>query len=348
MLNNIYDGKTVLVTGASGLIGSNLVERLLLFSGIHVIALGRNIARMERVFRRQLRNPALKLMEHDVSVPLPPSLGVLDYVFHAAGPISGKIIRTEPVSVVSANLKGLVNCLDYLERQKSDSGCNGTLLVFSSATVYGNQHQEQVALGEQETMMAEVLDSPTAPYSESKRMVEVIARAYAAQYGLVVKIARFSYVYGYCEIAPATAFYEFIKKALNGEDLVFKQSGFARRDNIFIDDAVAGILHVCEHGTSGEAYNVSSNGEGGNFAAIDEIAAEISKSANADGVRNVRVIVPNSNVRGVGFLLDNTRLANLGWQVSTSLSDGVRAVFDAYERNKMCPIPNRYYNRGIQ
>ena len=335
MLNNIYEGKTVLVTGASGLIGSNLVERLLLFSGIHVIALGRNIARMERVFRRHLGNPALKLMEHDISVPLPSSLGLIDYVFHAAGPISGQIIRTEPVSVVSANLQGLINCLGYLKRQKHNSGRNGTLIVFSSATVYGNRHLEQVSLGEQETTMAEALDSPTAPYSESKRMVEVIARAYAAQYGLIVKIARFSYVYGYCEIAPATAFYEFVKKALNGDDLVFKQSGFARRDNIFIDDAVSGILHVCEHGMSGEAYNVSSNGEGGNFAAIDEIAAEISRAANADGVRNVRVIVSESSVRGVGYLLDNTRLTNLGWQITTSLRDGVKGVFDAYARNKM-------------
>ena len=330
MLNNIYDGKTVLVTGASGLIGSNLVERLLQFSGIHVIALGRNIVRMERVFRRQLGNPALKLMEHDISVPLPPSLGALDYVFHAAGPISGQIIRTEPVSVVSANLKGLINCLDYLERQKNGSGRNGTLVVFSSATVYGNRHQGQVALGEKETMMAETLDSPTAPYSESKRMVEVIARAYAAQYGLAVKIARFSYVYGYCEIAPATAFYEFIKKALNGEDLVFKQSGFARRDNIFIDDAVAGVLHVCEHGMSGEAYNVSSNGEGGNFAAIDEIATEISKAANDDGTRNVRVVVPDFQDRGVGFLLDNSKLSNLGWRITTSLKDGIGRIYGAY------------------
>ena len=332
MLNNIYNGKTVLVTGASGLIGSNLVERLLLFEGIHVVALGRNIKKMERVFRGQLCNPALTLAEHDISVPLPYSLGKIDYVFHAAGPISGQIIRSDPLSVVSANLKGLINCLDYLASQKSETGFTGTMVVFSSATVYGNPHQQQIALSEDETMTAEPLDSPTAPYSESKRMAEVIARAYAVQCGLSVKIVRFGYVYGYCVIPPATAFYEFIKKAANGEDLIFKQSGFARRDNIFISDAISGVLHVCEHGLSGEAYNVSSHGEGGNFAAIDEIADEISKAANACNKRNVRVVISESRSRSIGFLMDNTKLKRLGWGISTTLTDGVRRAFDSYAR----------------
>ena len=330
MLNNIYKAKTVLVTGASGLIGSNLVERLLQFNGINVIALGRDVRRMQRVFGTQLANPALKLVEHDISVPLPVSLGRVDFVFHAAGPISGQTIRNDPLSVVSANLKGLVNCLDYCVRQRSDMGLAGTVVVFSSATVYGNIHKEKAILGENETSMAEVLDSPTAPYSESKRMIEVIARAYVVQHGLAVKIARFSYVYGYCKMPPATAFYEFIAKALKGEDLVFKQSGFARRDNIFVNDAVSGVLHVCEHGISGEAYNVSSCGEGGNFVAIDEIATEIANVANAYGGRTIKVVVPDFRTRYPGAVLDNAKLANLGWRPTTSLVDGVRRVYEAY------------------
>ena len=330
MLSNIYKGKVVLVTGASGLIGSNLVNRLLRFDGVHVIALGRDRGRLQQVFRSQLSNPALTLVEHDISVPLAISLGRIDFVFHAAGPISGQIIRMDPLSVVSANLKGLINCLDYLQNQKNDTGVVGTIIVFSSATVYGNAYDCQTVVKETETAMAETLDSPTAPYSESKRMVEVVARSYAAQCGLVVKIARFSYVYGYCKIPPSTAFYEFIKKAIKGEDLLFKQSGFAKRDNIYVDDAVDGVLHVCEYGMSCEAYNISSCGEGGNFAAIDEIAGEISRRANADGRRNVRVVVQHQGKRNAGVMLDNTKLVGLGWKLTTSLADGIGQVFDSY------------------
>lgn len=321
-----YCGKTVVVTGATGLIGSRLVARLLTCDGIRLIAVGRSRARLEQVFAAAAGLTALELLEWDVAWPLPESLGPVDVIFHAAGPIAGRVIREEPVSVVSANLTGLMNCLDYLVAQKRVRAITGTLVVFSSATVYGVADEERV-VDETQTQTAESLDSPTAAYSESKRMVEVVAQAYGRQYGVRILIARLGYVYGPCPLPPQTAFYEFLAKAARGEDLVFQRAGFPRRDNIFVDDAVEGLMTVCARGTTGLAYNVSSNGDGGNFAAIDELAEGLARAACAAGLGNVRVVVDACAPRAPGLALDNRRLKALGWTVRTTLEAGLQNVF---------------------
>ena len=325
--NDIFCGKTVLVTGASGLLGNNLVRRLLTFDGIRVVASGRSRARLEQVFADCLDSSPLSLLKWDATCPLPAELGTVDCIFHAAGPIAGQVIREEPVSVVRANLLGVMHCLDYLAEQKRTRAVAGALVVFSSATVYGTAAEER-SVGEDETCTAENLDSPTAPYSESKRMVEVVAQAYGRQYGLRILIARLGYVYGPCPVPPKTAFYEFLAKAARGENLVFKQAGFARRDNIYVDDAVDGLLTICVRGASGQPYNVASNGDGENYAAIDELAEVIARFARAAGYGDVKVVVDVACPRAPGLALDNRRLKALGWRVRTPLAEGVRKVFE--------------------
>ena len=84
---------------------------------------------------------------------------------------------------------------------------------------------------------------------------------------------------------------EFINRALSGENITLRDSGVARRDNIYIDDAVSGILLLGLNGTNCEVYNVSSNGEMGNFAAVDEIASIIIDLVNEKyNIKKVRSI----------------------------------------------------------
>ena len=329
-LRNIYAGKTVLVTGATGLIGSNLVERLLKFKGIRLIAMGRDRVKLERVFARILPCSEFRVMAHDVTQPIPPAVGNVDFIFHAASPISGKMIQEEPVSVIAANLRGTENCLKYLVEQRKATGVVGTFVAFSSATVYGHPAGGDRTFTEDETAEAGMLDSTEAAYSESKRMTEVMARAYGCQFGIDVRIVRFGYVYGHCAVTPKTAFYEFVAKAIRGEDLVFNKSGFARRDNIYIDDAVSGLLCVCEKGVSGEAYNVSACSDGGNYAAIDEMAELIAAAVNGRVNSPIKVVVAPCDQRAAGVRLDNSKLKTLGWRIEHSLPDGISRVVESY------------------
>lgn len=327
-----FDGKTILITGATGLLGTHLVKKLLVYKDCTIVALGRNIEKLEEVFKGYQGDGKLVLMKGDVSDEVPVYETDFDYIFHAASPIAGDIIRNYPVSVIKPNILGTINCLEYLKKKKEKQGLNSKMVVFSSATVYSNTTSNDRRVSEEETSVADTLDAANAPYSESKRMAEVIARAYAKQYDTQVFIARFSYLYGYSKQAPNTAFYEFINKSLRGESLLLNNNGAPKRDNIYVDDAVNGLLCLIEKGLAGESYNISSGGDLNNFAAIDEIANAIAKAANKNNSgSNISVSFhEHSEGRKPGIVLDNGKLKALGWCVENSLEEGVNKTLIAY------------------
>ena len=327
-----FENKTVLITGATGLLGTHLVRRMLSYKDCYVIALGRRMNKLEEVFDGYIGNGELVLMEGDVTDKMPEIGRSIDYIFHAASPIAGDIIRNHPVSVIKPNVVGTINCLEYLKKEKIEKGIAGKMVVFSSATVYANTGEKDVIAHESETSIADTLEASNAPYSESKRMAEVIARSYTKEYELDVLIARFSYLYGYTKQAPNTAFYEFINKAIRGEELLLNTNAAPRRDNIYVEDAIDGLFYICEKGASGESYNVSSGLDSGNFAAIDEIAETIAEVAN-EMVKGVNITVSfreNQISRKPGIILDNSKLKELGWRVNTSIRDGVEKTFSSY------------------
>lgn len=323
---DFFKGKVVLITGATGLIGSHIAKSLLSLDEIKVIVVGRSQQKLKKTFLDYVSSNKIYCLEHDVSLPLPLSLGKIDYIFHAASPISGEVIKRQPLDVINSNLSGTINCLEYLKKQES-----GKMVVFSSATVYSVDDPFHVAV-ESKTNMADCIDSPNAPYSESKRMIEVIANAYHKQFDVDTIIARFSYVYGYSANPAKTAFYEFINKAMSGEDLTLNKSGLPRRDNIYVDDAVRGLLHLCEIGVSGETYNISSNGDLGNYAAIDEIAESIVREANKINGTNIRVIYKSDGgERLEGLRLDNSKIKSTDWRVITTLDEGIERTLLNYK-----------------
>ena len=338
-MNTTFEEKTILITGATGLLGSHLVKRFLEFKNCRVIALGRNLTKLQDVFDGCEGVGKLTLMEGDVSEGVPALEYDIDYIFHAASPIAGETIRDYPVSVIRPNILGTINILEYLRHKKKMAGHEGCLVVFSSATVYSNTTDKDRCVSEEETSVADNLDAANAPYSESKRMLEVIARSYHKQYGLNVKIARFSYLYGYSKHAPNTAFYEFMNKTQRKENLLLNSNGAPRRDNIYVDDAIEGLLCLCEKGISGESYNISSNGDKGNFAAIDEIAQVIASSANKNIKGNdMTVLFREKNTgRKQGLMLNNNKLKALGWNIQNSLEEGIEKTLKKYLSSN--PVP---------
>ncbi len=328
--------KRILVTGATGLIGYNLVKRLMNCGGVEVIALSRNKAKLEKCFSEFLGAPNFKCVAHDVSDKLP-DIGVVDLIFHAAGPMERKIIDNFPVDVVLPNLTGTINCLEHM-KALSAKGNAPRLVLFSSVTVYGNNTNADRTVSEEDTGITEALHSKNAPYSQSKRMSEVIATSYAKQYESDVVIARLSTVYGETYFRPDTAFFQFYDSAFKGENITINSPGIARRDNIYIDDAIEGLITIALKGKKGEAYNVSSNGDGGNFAAIDEIASQIltianrkSKAKNND--LKVEYRETGDFPRAAGLKLDNSKLKGLGWSIKTGLEEGLTKTFEKMEEN---------------
>lgn len=319
-MDKTFQNKRVLITGATGLIGSHLAKRLVK-EGASVIAMGRSQEKLNKVFEKQLMEPRFSTIVGNIADQFPAGITDVDYIFHTASPISGTEIKTKPVDTIAANIDGTRRCLEFLKSQE-----RGRMVIFSSATVYGNQYSEDVSYDEASTDKADALNTDNTPYSESKRMIEVIARAYAAQYQVDSVIVRIGYVYGFIDPMPNTAFYEFMGKAVRGEDIILNNSGMGRRDNIHVDDVVEGILVVVAKGECGESYNVSSNGDMNNFRAIDEIAGIIADSANEINPKfSVRAqIKPMEGERKPGMCLNNARLRTLGWKVSVGLEEGIK------------------------
>lgn len=302
-----FANKKVLVTGATGLIGSNLVDRLMKDnSDVKVTILARNEDKVLNTFADYLNNSNFEYIIQDITEPIN-SLEKFDYIFHAAGSIAGEAIRNYPVDVINANIQGTINCLEYLKNQT-----HGRIIIFSSATVYGNCDNQRI-VNESDTQLTDSLDNPICAYSQSKRMAETIARAYNTQYNVDVIIARFSYVFGYTKYYPNTAIFNFIQKALNGDDIVLNGINLARRDNIYVEDAVDMLLEAAQYGNSGEAYNLSSNAENDNFAAIDEITELIVNSANKLTNMSAKLVKkPFEDIdRLPGLIMDNAKIKSV-------------------------------------
>lgn len=317
-----FDNKNILITGATGLIGSHLVEFLMKNTTANVYVVGRSMDKLTKIFGDYPRT-RLVCIEQDATLPITVE-EPLDFVFHAAGPIDSKTIKERPMDIIMPNVWGVNNCLEFARRQQK-AGQQCRVIVFSSVTVYEGTNKERVS--ETDIAGGENIDALSACYSESKRYSEVIAKAMFRQYQVDVVIARFSYVYGISFFEPDTAFYQLLRDTCEGKNLVIQGAGLPRRDNIYIEDAISGLITVALMGKSGEAYNISSAGEKGNFAAIDEMAETMVSEYNKLSNTNLTVKYqqePRERKRGI--VVDNSKLKTLGWSVTVSLQEGIGKI----------------------
>jgi eps4I len=331
---NFFSGKTILVTGATGLIGSNLIDNLMRIKEVKIIALSLTEEKIKKSFKKYIGKENFKYIARDISLGINDLTETIDICFHAAGSTEGSKVSNYPVDIIMPNLIGIKNCCDFMVSQYKNKKVKGRLVLFSSATIYANNTNKDLVVKEKDTNYTEELNGNNASYSQSKRMVEVIAQAYKKQFNIDFVTARFSYVYGNTKSIPNTAFFEFIKKCIKREDILINKSNTPKRDNIYIDDAIEALLIVSEKGVTGEAYNISSNQEKGNYLAIDEIAniiAEISNEyySKTENFRSISVLLKeNISKRTPGLILDNTKLKSLGWNLKTDFREGIRKILE--------------------
>ena len=328
----MFNNKTILITGATGLIGSNLVNKLMDFGCVNVIVLARNEDKVRNIFDKYIKNPNFEYIIQDIIEPIKIIDKRIDYIFHAAGPMERELVLNKPVDVIKPNIYGIINCLEFLKKQGS-----GRLIVFSSVTIYANLRTKDITVLEEDSNITEFLDSNNACYSQSKRISEVIAHSYNKQYDVDIVIGRLSTVYGPSYRIPRTAFYEFIVQAIKGENITINNSNNPKRDNIYINDAISGLLMIAQYGKSNEVYNISSNGDGNNFLAIDEIAEIIASSVRKIKDINIKVnfkISQQDNYRKPGIMLDNNKLKGLKWNINTDFYTGIKETINFYLENR--------------
>lgn len=294
-----FSGAKVLVTGATGLIGRTLCERLLQKSA-HVVALVRNAERAAKLLPR-----GCKAVLGDVIAPIALEDNI-DYIVHGAGPTASRDFVEHPVEVIDAIVGGARNILEFA-RMKAAKG----LVFLSTMEVYGLTNSEDV----DETRYA-ALDTmlPRNCYPEGKRLAECLFASAAREYGIHARIARLTQTFGRgVGKDDARVFAEFARAVRDGRDIILKSDGSTARCYCSVIDAAEAICLLLEKGNDGMAYNVA-NPE--TYCTIREMAELVSREFS--GGRS-RVVIDETGADACGYLpsfkmkLNVEKIKALGW-----------------------------------
>lgn len=313
---------TILVTGASGMIGSTLIDVLLhsnqeCNNDIKVIALGRNLEKMKSRFSYSKSNISFVIQDVTSSLML---CEHVDYIVHAASNADPNSYSVYPVETLLTNIIGTYNMLEYCKVNP-----NTRLLITSSFEAYGKIDGRETY---SENDSGEIdLNQIRSCYPESKRTSEILMRCYGKEYNVDYVIARLCSVYGPTMGAKdSKAHAQFIRNGLSGENIVLKSEGLQKRTYSYIIDVVSGILKVLFNGLSGEAYNIAYENSIHTIAEVAKTVADICSTEVVYDLPNE--IEKNGFSRPQNCVLDNTKLKLLGWAGTFTLREGLKSTID--------------------
>lgn len=309
-----FSNKKILVTGASGLVGSCIIDILkecnaLNNSKIEIYALGRNKNRLKARFGSDVI-----CIEQDIRMPLDTSVEY-DYIIHAASNADPVRYAIEPVETILTNVEGCKNVFEYARIHKSTR-----ILLTSTFEVYGKI--EGVDTYTEDMYGAVDFHLLRNGYTESKRCSEMLACSYCDEYGVDVVIARLASIYGPTMIpSDSKAHAQFLRNGVNGEDIVLKSEGLPRRTYCYVIDTATAILSILFNGRTGEAYNVSNENS---ICSIKEFACTVAELSGRKVVMNLPDATEAKGFsRPQNCILDNSKLRTLGWQGRFSLKEGI-------------------------
>ena len=239
------DGKTVLVTGAAGFIGSNLVMRLFHdFRNIRVIGVDSitdyydvNI-KYERLKEIELLNRDWTFVHASIAVKDAVerffSEDIISVVVNLAAQAGVRYSITNPDAYVQSNLIGFYNILEACRHYEVEH-----LVYASSSSVYGSNKTVPYSTDDK-------VDNPVSLYAATKKSNELMAHAYSKLYNIPSTGLRFFTVYGPAG-RPDMAYFGFTDKLVKGETIKIFNYGNCKRDFTYVDDIVEGVVRVMQH-----------------------------------------------------------------------------------------------------
>lgn len=319
---NSLCGKSILITGASGLIGVCMIDALMQFNqlggDIILYAVGRDKKKAAGRLGEYYEDEHFHFIEQDVRNPLPSGMK-LDYIIPLASNTHPLAYSHFPVETIEINVKGAEFSL-----QKACE-CGAGILYPSSVEIYGNARGND-EFDEEYTGNLN-LSNARSCYTESKRVCEALCQAYFAEKGVKGKIARLSRVFGPTMLtSDSKASSQFITKALLKEDIVLKSKGDQFYSYTYVADAVTAMLYILIHGENGVAYNISN-------PRCDVYLKDFAQQC-ADLAGTKVVYDLPSEMEKAGFsvarqaVLNSQRIQALGWQGFYSFAAAIKRTID--------------------
>ena len=253
--NVSLEGKTVLVTGAAGFIGSNLVKRLFKeVKNIRVVGLD-SITDYYDVNIKYERLKEIEALGRDwlfVKANLADKAAIdslfaeekFSVVVNLAAQAGVRYSITNPGSYIESNLIGFYNILEACRHHSVEH-----LVYASSSSVYGSNKKVPYSTDDK-------VDNPVSLYAATKKSNELMAHAYSKLYNIPSTGLRFFTVYGPAG-RPDMAYFGFTDKLVKGDTIKIFNYGNCKRDFTYVDDIVEGVIRVMQHAPEKE------NGEDG-------------------------------------------------------------------------------------
>lgn len=313
--------KNILISGATGQIGSFLVDVLMQKNenglNCNIFALSRNATKAESRFSKWAGSKLLHFISYDINKPLiQDDLGKIEYVLHLASNTHPVLYSKDPIGTIMTNIVGLQNMLEFSFNHNAER-----FAFASSNEIYGQNRGDEELFDES---YCGYIDSNTlrAGYSESKRCGEALCQAYITQKNLDVVIPRLTRSFGPTLLMSDTkALSQFIKKGLANENIVLKSTGTQYFSYTYVVDAVSGLLYVLLKGSTGEAYNIA---DVASDIMLKDLAGIVAKFANKEVVFEV----PDS-CEAAGYStatkarLNGSKLKKLGWEMKYDIEKGL-------------------------
>lgn len=312
--------KRFLITGATGLIGSFVIDMLLYANEsedaeIEIWALGRDETKLKNRFRSHLSTEHLHFIIQDVTDRLESDTDY-DYIFHLAGDGYPAAFRMRPVETMTPAFVGTYNILDYMAKRNI-----GRFLLASTGEVYG-QVEGKRTFAENDYGYIDTMSSRSC-YPIAKKAAETLCASYVKEYGIDAVVARLSHVYG-ANNSPKDnrATVQFIQNAIKKEDIVLHSSGKQMRSYTYVVDAVVGLFYIALRGISGEVYNIA-NPE--SCITIADFARKTAEIGGVNCIHNLEDEVMKAEKTPIEYaVLDSSKLEKLGYRAAYKPDDGIR------------------------
>lgn len=308
-------GKTIMITGATGLIGSNIV-RTLIAQGekygvpIHIIALIRNNSKAREVFDKYYEKIECIVADVTENISIP---GQIDYIIHAASQTSSKDFINRPVETIHTAFAGTYNMLE-LAREKNVK----KVVYLSTMEVYGCPSSDAEIFENHGTDLNTM--SVRSCYPESKRLCENLCISYMEEYNIPINVVRLTQTFGPgVQYNDERVFAEFSRCVIEKRNIVLHTKGETKRSYLHTQDAVNAILIVLLKGDNGQAYNAANEST---YCSIFEMANFV-KERLANNKINVIIEVEDEKKFGYAptlkMNLNTSKLRLLGWKPERDL-----------------------------
>lgn len=338
--------KTVLVTGAAGFIGSNLVKRLFHeFNGIKIVGID-SVTDYYDVNIKYGRLQEIEALGRDwtfVKASIADK-GIVNELFskyhfsvvvNLAAQAGVRYSITNPDAYIESNLIGFYNILEACRHNEVEH-----LVYASSSSVYGSNKKVPYSTDDK-------VDNPVSLYAATKKSNELMAHAYSKLYNIPSTGLRFFTVYGPAG-RPDMAYFGFTNKLVKGETIQIFNYGNCKRDFTYVDDIVEGVVRVMQHapekqtGEDGlpvppyKVYNIGNSHPENLLEFVDILQQELLRAGvlpqDYDFDSHKKLVPMQPGDVPVTYA-DTTPLENdFGFRPSTPLRDGLRAFAQWYKR----------------